>query len=554
MRPAGQTRSLYFEYPEYPFKPPPELRSEKSRHLVAIAGAGPVGLTAALELARHGVPSVVLDDKGTVNDGSRATCIARHSFEIFQQLGIAERYTAKSLGWTHGTSYYRTDPVFRLEMPHSANERFYPMYNLQQQYTEKFLVDAAHARELIDVRWHSKVSDVQQNGRGVTLTVQTPEGPYSLQADYLLAADGARSVVRSALNLKLKGDAYEGRYVIADLQFKSDYPTERRAFFDPPANPGSTVLIHRQPDNIWRMDYQLRDNDSDEDALREESVRARVGAILDMIGERGPWDLEWWSIYKAYTLALDDYRHGRVLFLGDAAHLVPIFGVRGLNSGLADAVNAAWKLAYVIQGWAGVKLLDSYSPERRGATLEAFANAAKSTRFMTPPTRGYQLMRDAALSLAVRHDFTRPLVNPRQTQPYTYRDSPLTSFPGRDAEFLCGPAAGAPLVNHRLGEDDYLLDHLGPGFTGLYFPGDDAQVAALSAVFAELDVGHERFTPLIIGNAPGRLVDNDGSFARAYGAGPGTFYLVRPDRHVCARWTKLQPVEVSQAFRAALAR
>ncbi len=558
MRPAGQSSSLYFDYPQYPFRAVPEQTGITVRHAVAIVGAGPVGLTAALELARHGVRSVVLDDKGTVNDGSRAICIARHSLEILQQLGVADRFTAKGLGWTHGTSYYRTDPVFRLQMPHSANERFFPMYNLQQQYIEKFLADAADAAGLVELRWHNRVTGVTQGRDGVTLEVQTPAGNYTLQARYLLAADGARSVVRNALGLKLRGDAYEGRYVIADVHLQSGYPTERRAFFDSPAHPGSTVLIHRQPDNIWRIDYQLQDGVSDESALREENVRQRVAAILEMINERGSWELEWWSVYKAHTLALDDYRCGRALFIGDAAHLVPIFGVRGLNSGFADAMNAAWKLAYVIRGWAPDALLNSYSPERRGATLEVFENAAKSTRFMTPPTRGYQLLRDAALSLAVRNEFTRPLLNPRQSQPYTYRNSPLTSCADRDREFQCGPAAGAPLMNHRIGNGDFLLDHLGLGFTGLYFSAAGNVNATTAALFAELDVGSERFTPLVIArapahNAPMRIADPDGSLARAFGAQDGTFYLVRPDRHVCGRWLALHADEVGLAFRTALA-
>jgi 3-(3-hydroxy-phenyl)propionate hydroxylase len=559
-RPAGRQTSLYFDYPMYPFRRPPELDGTDLHHRVAIVGAGPVGLTAALELARHGVASVVLDDKGTVNDGSRAICIARHSFEILQQLGISDRFVKKALGWTHGTSYYRTEPVFRLEMPHSDNERFFPMYNLQQQYIEKFLVDRALETPVVDLRWHNRAMGVKQGDGGIAVDVETPEGKYTLRTDYLLAADGARSAVRQSLGLKLNGSAYEGRYVIADVRYESNYPTERRAFFDPPANPGSTVLVHRQPDNIWRIDYQLREGEDEEQALHEDNVRGRVGAILDMIGERGPWGLEWWSVYKAYTLALNNYRRGPVLFLGDAAHLVPIFGVRGLNSGFADAMNAGWKLAYVIRGWAPDALLDSYSPERRGATLEVFENAAKSTRFMTPPTRGYALMREAALSLATRHAFTRPLVNPRQSQPYIYRDSPLTSFPVRDAEFACGPAAGAPLVNHRLGDDDFLLDHLGPGFTGLYFAWDGAAGTAPDELISGLAVGTEAFRLLVITGTRGsirggiRLLDRDGSLAAAYGAEVGTFYLVRPDRHVCARWRTLHPDEVRTAFHRALGR
>ncbi|MDZ7809574.1 MAG: FAD-dependent monooxygenase [Arhodomonas sp.] len=474
MRPAGrgEYESLYFDYPTYPFARPPELDGERPRHAVAIVGAGPVGVTAALALARHGIRSVVLDDKDTVNDGSRAICISRHSLEILQQLGVSERFTDKALGWRYGRTYFGDQQIFRLEMPHSEHERFLPMYNLQQQYIERFLIERAQETGLVEMRWHARVAGVEVGDDGVALDVETPDGPYRLEADYLLAADGARSVVRRALCLSLHGEAYEGRYVIADVQMDSDFPTERRAFFSPPALPDSTVLVHEQPDSIWRIDYQLRSGEDPDDALREENIRARVGAIIDMLGEASHWELEWWSLYKAYTLALDDYRYGRVLFLGDAAHLVPIFGVRGLNNGFADAMDAGWKLAWVLHGWAGDALLDSYTPERRGATLDVFRNAGKSTRFMTPPSRGYRLMRDAALSLSLRCDYASGFANPRQVTPYTYAESPLTTRQPDDDEFAAGPIPGAPLFNRRLGEGDYLLDHLGTGFNGLYFTGD----------------------------------------------------------------------------------
>ncbi|PMR74652.1 FAD-dependent monooxygenase [Billgrantia endophytica] len=555
MRPAGraETDSLYFDYPRFPFVRPAELDGQAVRHRVAIVGAGPVGVTAALELARHGIGSVVLDDKATVNDGSRAICISRHSLEILQQLGVDAPFVDKGLGWTRGRTYFRDREIHRFEMPHSKQERFPPMVNLQQQYIERFLIDKAAESERVELRWQSAVTGVSQDDGGVTLQVSTPKGDYRLECDYLLAADGARSVVRKAFDLALHGEAYEGRYVIADVRLKSDFPTERRAFFSPSVMPGSTLLVHKQPDDIWRIDYQLLPDEDPDKAVEEASIRERVGTIITMLGEGDDWELEWWSLYKAYTLALDDYRHGRVLFIGDSAHLVPIFGVRGLNNGIADAANAAWKLVWVLKGRANDRLLDSYSPERRGATLDVFANAGKSTRFMTPPTRGYRLMRDAALTLALANDYASGFADPRQVTPYTYAESPLTLADSDD--FAAGPVPGAPLPNRRLGEDDFLLDHLGTGFTLLLFSEDGRVEPALQDRLATLQEQDRPIDLLTVARAPGAegaRVDADGSLFNAYGAEPGSAYLVRPDRHVAARWKHLGLAALAAALTTAL--
>lgn len=532
MRPAGRraTESLYFKYPH--FDAPGRGYDSARNARVAIVGAGPVGMTAALSLAKEGVACVLFDNKDSFNDGSRAICIARPSYYIFERLGVAEPFLKKALGWTTGRSFYRGQQILEFQMPDSADEKFRPMYNLQQQYIEQFLWDAVSSSDLIETRWQSTVERVEDTENSVQLTVRDPQGTYVFDAEWVLACDGARSRVRENRGLRLKGDNFEGRYVIADVQMDHDYPTIRRALFDPACRPGGTVLIHRQPDNIWRIDYQLDADEDASDAVAEDTVRRSVQAVLNDLGHTGSWDLEWWSIYSANTLALDDYRDGRVFFVGDSAHIVPIFGVRGLNNGLADAANIGWKLGWVLKGKAGEALLDSYSPERRGATLDVFANASKSARFMTPNSYGWKLMRDAALSLALDHPFAGQLANPRQMTAYSYADSPAVVRSGCD--FQSGPSVGEIFCDVRF-EAGFLSDQFGPGFTVLCF-GDDL-VNATEAALDGIDV---TVLHLPCGSNVSRVYDGD----------PGTAYVLRPDLHVAGRWKTAEAETVISAFRA----
>lgn len=561
MRPEGKSKleSLYFKYPKFDFDRPPEMDGRSSGHGVVIGGAGPIGMTAALELARRGVACILLDSKDTLNDGSRAICVSRSSFETLQQLGVVDRFEEKALGWTHGRCYYRDQMIYRLEMPHSAQERFLPMYNIQQQYIEQFLLDKiAEYPGLIDMRWQSKVVGVRNNDNDVELSVETPEGEYLLRADFLLAADGARSQIRGMLDLRLKGNNLPGNYVIADIQMDHDFPTERRSFFESKANPESTILIHRQPDSIWRVDWQLPPDEDPDEAIAEANIRTRAKSILNMIGYHGSWELEWWSIYTANTLCLDEYRHGRTLFIGDSAHIVPIFGVRGLNNGIADAVNAAWKLAYVLSGEASDTILDSYTPERRGATLDVFENAGKSSRFMTPPSRGYALMRKAALQLALTQDFAKRFADPRQVLPYTYANSPLTSHQAEDSEFVGGVSAGDAAINRKLSKGGFLLAHLGLGFTGLYFIEQDRVPDETADLIRAAKKLNASFVLIIVSRKPIQhseaitLEDVDGSIFDGYAAVNDTFYLIRPDRHVAARWMTFDASKVMGALSTTL--
>ncbi|MCB2016362.1 MAG: FAD-dependent monooxygenase, partial [Hydrogenophaga sp.] len=330
---AEPRRSIYYDYQVFDAWLPSQ-HPEAQRAPVVIAGAGPIGLVTALALAQQGVRCVLLEAERQVSEGSRAIVFTRRSMEILQQVGVADRVTADGLPWRFGNSIYRGQRVFRMENPHDPDDRFFPLINLQQQYLEQYLVEACETEPLVELRWGNKLERFTQDAQGATLEVDTPEGPYTLQADWLVAADGARSAVRAQMDLKLEGASYEGRFVIADIRVDLPMPTERLAFFDPDWNPGNTILMHREPHGIWRLDYQLPPGETPEDALQPESIKARIDAQLAMIGHAGaPWEMDWCSVYSARALTLPDYVHGRVLFVGDAGHLLPIFGVRGANTG-----------------------------------------------------------------------------------------------------------------------------------------------------------------------------------------------------------------------------
>jgi 3-(3-hydroxy-phenyl)propionate hydroxylase len=551
--------SIYYPYKVFaPWLAAEHLPQERKK--VVIVGSGPAGMVTALELARHGVPSVILESELQVSQGSRAIVFTRRSMEILQQVGVAARMSETGLPWRFGNSYFRGQRVFRMEAPHDADDRFYPMLNIQQQYMEEYLHDACSANPLIDFRWGNKLESLEQKDSYAVLKVDTPQGPYTLESDWVVAADGGRSALRTQLGLKLEGASYEGLFVIADIRIDLPLPTERLAFFDPPWNPQNTILMHREPHGIWRIDYQLPPGETPEDALRPESLKQRIDAQLEMIGHGGlAWEMDWSSVYSARTLTLPDFICNRVIFTGDAAHLLPIFGVRGANTAFQDAQSLGWHLAYVVLGKAGESLLRNHSRERVGAAREIIDEAGKSTRFMAPPSRGFRLLRDAVLSLSLTQEFVRPLYHWRTSRPHEYAHSALNSMGDDNALFTAGPAHGAPPRNIRLGSDNFLLDHLGGGFDLLYFTEAEALPPAL---LQAVDREREQGTPLrviavgssvYVQGADVTLPDSDGHFRARYGIpASGGAYLLRPDQHVCARWLTLDSTRLHAALRAAL--
>jgi 3-(3-hydroxy-phenyl)propionate hydroxylase len=511
---------MYFTPRRYPYR-----GLDSAEHEVIVAGAGPVGLAVALGLARRGIKVTVLEAGNSVGFGSRAICLSRHTLEVLDRLGVGEAVAGRALPWTTGRSYFRDVEVLEFHMPHAAGDPHPPMVNISQSEAGQVLADAALREPNLTIAWYHEVlfvSPVAEQQDSVMVTVDTPSGLRDLTARWLVAADGARSTVRDDLGLQLRGTSYHGQFLTADIHWKAGLPAERRVWFDPPVSPGRTVVMHRQPDDIWRFDVQFPPEADLTAELEPERVHELVKTHLDWLGNTEPWTVEWSSCYFTRALSLDSYIHGRVVFAGDAAHMVPIFGVRGLNSGMADADTLAWTLACVASGAASPQLLRAYAHERREAWRQNIAQADLSTVFMAPGSDGYRSTRDAVLALAPRHRELRELINPRQTEATHARTSPL-GIPGSSPS--PGLVPGDPVPDVRLragGQSTSLHAARGPDLTLLAF-GHEAGYA-LSGLASAL---RSRLAPAV---GVRLLVPDDGdAVAAGLGAGPGELLVIRPD-------------------------
>lgn len=535
---------------------PDQDAATPARHPVIVVGAGPVGLSAAIDLAQHGQPVVLLDDDCGLSAGSRAICFSKRTLEIFDRLGCGQRMVDKGVSWNVGRVFFREEQVYSFDLLPESGHRRPAFINLQQYYVEGYLVERALELPNIDLRWKNKVVGLSQEADGVTLMVETPEGSYSLACDYLVACDGSRSPIRGLCGLESKGRTFRDRFLIADVKMKAEFPTERWFWFDPPFHPNQSVLLHRQPDNVWRIDFQLG---WDADPVEEKKPEKVIPRIRALLGQDVDFELEWVSVYTFSCLRMERFRHGRILFAGDAAHGVSPFGARGANSGVQDADNLAWKLALVLKGGASPDLLDTYAVERQAAADENILNSTRSTDFITPKSAVSKTFRDAVLRLSKHHEFARRIVNSgRLSVPSVLADSPLNTTDADEFEGAMvpgAPMADAPVVAAT--EQQWLTAYAGGTFTGLYFSDrgrvDDKAFESL----ASLAHGDQPVRTLIIVSqgtdapaADGLTVLNDeqGLLAQRYDAKPGTFYLIRPDQHVCARWRKLEPELVRQAL------
>jgi 3-(3-hydroxy-phenyl)propionate hydroxylase len=509
---------------------PDQDRPSPARHPIIVVGAGPVGLCTAIDLAQRGVPVVLLDDADRIGEGSRGICYAKRTLEILDRLGVAKACLEKGVTWKLGKVFQRKDQLYAFDLLPENGHKMPAFINLQQYYLEHALVERAAQLSNLDIRWGNRVSGLKRRNDGASLAVETPEGSYNVDADWVVAADGARSALRGMLGLDFKGEVFEDRFLIADVKMKGDFPPERWFWFDPPFHDGRSALLHKQPDDVWRIDLQLG---PDADAKAEQSPERVIPRLRQMLGHDA-FSLEWVSIYTFQCRRLERFVHGRVVFAGDAAHQVSPFGARGANSGIQDADNLAWKLALVLLGEAPESLIDTYDTERSAAADENIGHSTRSTDFIAPRSAQERRFRNAVLALARQAPFAKRMVNSgRLSMPTTY-ETPL-STPDEDtwsgSAHLGAPLPDAPMLS-RSGQPIWLLEALGGEETIIYVPNGDTLPTGKRIV--------------LIGDD---LIDVQGLFAKRFDATPGSTYLVRPDQHLAARWRHATPLQIERASR-----
>jgi 3-(3-hydroxy-phenyl)propionate hydroxylase len=527
-----------YEYQRFGYVPPPEVlsRPTPARYRVAIVGAGPTGLSIAIDLALKGVATVVLDDNDVVSIGSRAICWAKRTLEVFDRLGVGDRMVEKGVTWNIGRLFHGDREVYRFDLLPESGYKMPAFINLQQYYVEQYLVERARQfPSLIDLRFKNKAVGVEKLADGAAVTVETPDGVYRLEADYLLACDGAKSIVRSALGLEFSGKLFEERFLIADVEMKADFPSERWFWFEPTFHRGQSALLHKQPDNVYRIDLQLGPQTDPEEEKRLEKVIPRIAQV---VGHR-EFEIDWVSIYTFQCRRLERFVHDRVIFVGDSAHIVSPFGARGGNGGIQDVDNLGWKLAAVLKGHAPENLLQSYDEERIRGADENIAHSTRATNFMTPKSPTEKMLRDEVMALAVDLEFARKLVNSgRLSTPFSLAGLSLQT-PAPDALLEPGsPCKDAPL--RRDGSDIWLLNLLGDRFTLLSI-GDRPRIEAN-------DIPHIH----VARAGEGPLEDFSGLALERYGA--GLTYLIRPDQHVAAAFRVPEAAAILAARDRALGR
>lgn len=508
---------------------------------VLVIGAGPVGQTAALLLARWGVPVVVVDGRPERDPiGSKALVQQRDVIDVWCAVGVGDQIAREGVTWTRGRTFYRDHELFANDWVDNGVSPLPAFVNISQARTEQLMDQRIAESPLIEVLWGHTVAAITQDADAVRLRCETATGTVELTGTHAIACAGSRGgAIRQALGVTFDGESFVDPFLICDIRTDlGAWSHERRFYFDPEWNPGRQVLVHPCPDSVYRIDWQV---EPDYDLEYEESSGLLDARIRKIIGDVH-YEITWRSVYRFHARIASRFRVGKVLLAGDLAHIVAPFGARGLNSGVQDADNAAWKIAYARHGWGDEdRLLESYHTERQAAAQENIDVSSATMEFLVPTTEEARTRRHATLEGCVDDPALRDQVDSgRLAEPYWYPDSPLIT-----------PDATRPLPERPL-KGEYPVP--APGAIVPDFPMEMGSRVDISRF---RQVAREGLLALVVTNdgaselqaevhkhlshlpCPVQVLslpemDCSGAGRRALRARNGEIWIIRPDAHIAA--------------------
>lgn len=347
---------------------------ETRRTDVLIVGAGPTGLSLACQLIRYGVDFVIVDAKETTTPHSKAIGVQARTLEIYEQVGLAEPLIAQGAAAVKGRMVVGGEVRGEIEFGELGKGLSpYPYVLIVEQGRHEKILHDFIRRNGREVRWLTKLESFAQAGAGVSAVVRGADGSgETIEAKYLVGCDGAKSFVRHTLGLKFEGSTFERMFYVADVRLEWKFPHDALTIFLMRNN--LLVFFPMVGEKRWRIVGTFPEEFAKDEGEAlyeeiEEQVKKDAGLDLDITG------VNWFSTYKVHSRHVEKFSEGRCFLAGDAAHIHTPAGAQGMNTGIQDAYNLAWKLAFVLKGALGEKILESYNEER----LENAENLLKTT-------------------------------------------------------------------------------------------------------------------------------------------------------------------------------
>ncbi|MFF1450239.1 FAD-dependent oxidoreductase [Streptomyces sp. NPDC058274] len=356
---------------------------------VIVVGAGPTGLALACELAAAGVSCTMLERRLAPSSQSRAMGLYSRTMEVLDLRGHADALVAL------GKPVSRMVPARGARVDFAELDSRFPYLNvIPQSRTEEVLQQ--RALDLgVTIERGAEVFGLAQDASGVTLQVRAGDGEWEESADFVVGCDGAHSVVRELSGIAFRGRTYGIAPILADVRLRKPPPDEVLMI----SGHGGVLVSVPYGDGLYRIAAARRDRPWTRDPVTLEELGEVLTRALGF--DPGPYAPEWLARFKIHQRLADQYRTGRVLLAGDAAHLHSPLGGQGLNLGIQDSVNLGWKLAAEVQGWAPAGLLDSYEAERRPQAERVLRATDRATRMATTHSAALTTLRRTALSKAL---------------------------------------------------------------------------------------------------------------------------------------------------------